>query len=64
MKDLIARKLLLDHKITDVFSCVHMHTLFDICSVHEGIFDTFWGVQYIGQYHEYIRECLLQWGIS
>ena len=36
-KDLITQKLLLDHKITEVFSCVHMHTLFNVCSVHRDI---------------------------
>ena len=30
------------------------HTLYNVCSVHRGMFSTPGGVQYIGGYHEYI----------
>ena len=29
-------------------------TLYNVCSVHRGMFSTSGGVQYIGGYHEYI----------
>ena len=30
-------------------------TLYNVCSVHRGMFSTLGGVQYIRGYHEYIR---------
>ena len=44
-------------------------TLYNVCSVHRGMFSTFGGVQYIrgipsvhGGYHEYIGGCSVHWG--
>ena len=34
----------------------NMFTLQNVCSVHQGMFSTSGGVQYIGDYHEYIGE--------
>ena len=40
------------------------HTLYNVCSVHWGMFSTLGGVQYIGGYHEYIGGCSVHRGIS
>ena len=48
-----------DYKVSGLSSEVMQQrlenfTLYNVCSVHRGIFSTSGGVQYIGGYHEYI----------
>ena len=41
---------------------LYIRTLYNVCSVHRGMFSTSGGVQYIGGYHEYIRGCSVHRG--
>ena len=38
-------------------------TLYNVCSVHQGMFSTWRGVQYIGGYHETLGDTMSTLGI-